>query len=74
MRVTVNSDDPTFFGASVSDELELCLTAFGFTPRELAGMAEHAAQATFLDGPEQARLRARVRSGWAALAQWGPEG
>ena len=49
VRVTVNSDDPTFFGASVLDEYELCLTAFGFTPRELAVLAEHAAGAAFLD-------------------------
>jgi adenosine deaminase len=68
VRVTVNSDDPTFFGASVLDELELCLTTLGFAPRELAVMAEHAAQAAFLDGAARERLRVRVRSGWAALA------
>jgi adenosine deaminase len=71
VRVTVNSDDPTFFGASLTDELSLCMTAFGFTPRELAGLAEHAAQATFLDGGARARLAERVRSGWAALAASG---
>ena len=71
VRVTVNSDDPTFFGASMTDELWLCMTAFGFTPRELAGLAEHAAQATFLDGAARARLAERVRSGWAALAASG---
>ena len=27
VRVTVNSDDPTFFGASMTDELWLCMTA-----------------------------------------------
>ena len=47
------------------------MTAFGFTPRELAGLAEHAAQATFLDGAVRARLAERVRSGWAALAASG---
>jgi adenosine deaminase len=71
VRVTVNSDDPTFFGASLTDELWLCMTAFGFTPRELAGLAERAAQATFLDGAARARLAERVRSGWAALAASG---
>ncbi len=68
VRVTVNSDDPTFFGASVLDELELCLTTLGFAPRELAGLAEHAVDAAFLDGAARERLRARVRSGWAGLA------
>jgi adenosine deaminase len=67
VRVTVNSDDPTFFGASVLDELELCLTTLGFAPRELGVLAEHAASAAFLDAPARENLRARVRSGWAAL-------
>jgi adenosine deaminase len=68
VRVTVNSDDPTFFGASVLDELELCLTTLGFTPGELAVLTEHAAGAAFLDAAGTARLLARVRSGWAGLA------
>lgn len=68
VRVTVNSDDPTFFGASLLDELELCLTTLGFAPRELAVLAEHAAGAAFLEDAARERLRARVRSGWAGLA------
>lgn len=66
--MTVNSDDPTFFGASLLDEFELCRTAFGFTLRELAVLAEHAASAAFVDGAARARLEARVRSGWGRLA------
>jgi adenosine deaminase len=68
VRVTVNSDDPTFFGASLLDEYELCRTAFGFTPRELGVLAEHAASAAFLDPAARAQLAARVRAGWSALA------
>jgi adenosine deaminase len=67
VRVTVNSDDPTFFGASVLDEYELCHTAFGFTPRELGALAGHAASAAFLDPAARSRLEARVRSGWGLL-------
>ncbi len=65
VRVTVNSDDPTFFGPSVTDELWLCMTTFGFMSRELADLAEQAAQATFLAGAARARL-----GGWAPLAAW----
>jgi adenosine deaminase len=68
VRVTVNSDDPTFFGASILDEYRLCLTTFGFTPRDLAVLAEHAAGGAFLAGAPRDELLARVRSGWAALA------
>src|SRR5262249_29896709 len=67
VRVTVNSDDPTFFGASILDEYELCHTAFGFTLRELAVLAGHAASAAFLGAAERARLETRVRAGWARL-------
>ena len=69
VRVTINSDDPTFFGATILDEYELCQTVFGFTPRELAALAEHAASAAFLDTSARARLEARVREGWAGLAR-----
>ena len=60
VRVTVNSDDPTFFGASVLDELELCLTTLGFAPRDLAVLAEHAA-ARGLPGRRRARAAPRAR-------------
>jgi adenosine deaminase len=66
--VTVNSDDPTFFGASVLDEYQLCLTTLGFTPGELAVLAEHAARAAFLDAAPRDALEARVRAGWAGLS------
>ena len=67
VRVTVNSDDPTFFGASLLDEYQLCLTTLGFTPPELAVLAEHAAGAAFLGAAPREALQARVRAGWAAL-------
>jgi adenosine deaminase len=67
--VTVNSDDPTFFGASLLDELELCLTTLGFEPAGLATMAGHAASAAFLSAEDRDRLVDRVRSGWRSIAR-----
>jgi adenosine deaminase len=64
VRATVNSDDPTFFGASLLDELGTCLTELGLVPGQLATMAEHAAGAAFLPEPARAALVARVRDGW----------
>jgi adenosine deaminase len=64
VRVTVNSDDPTFFGTTLLDELELCVTALGFAPAELGTMAEHAARAAFLPPEARDRLVERVRAGW----------
>jgi adenosine deaminase len=66
--VTVNSDDPPFFGVSILDEYQRCLTTLGFTPGELAVLAGHAADAAFLTGAPRDALRARVRRGWVELA------
>jgi len=67
VRVTLNSDDPTFFGNDLLDEMELCLARLGVGLRELAAMSENAAAATFLDEAARARLVDRVRAGWSGL-------
>jgi predicted amidohydrolase YtcJ len=67
VRVSLNSDDPTFFGADVLDEMEICVARLGVSLRELATMSEHAAAAAFVDGGTRAGLVARVREGWARL-------
>jgi adenosine deaminase len=68
VRVTVNSDDPTFFGVTLVDELEICLTRLGFGPADVASMAVHAAEAAFLPDSARVGLVARVREGWRRLA------
>jgi len=67
VRATVNSDDPTFFGASLLDEYALCLTRLGLTPRTLARLAVNAAEAAFLPEPSRGRLVERVARGWAGV-------
>lgn len=39
VRVSLNSDDPLFFGAGLVAEYELCRTAFGLSDEVLAGIA-----------------------------------
>jgi adenosine deaminase len=68
VRVTVSSDDPTFFGAMVTDELCRCVESLGLAVPDLARMAVWAAEAAFLDPAPRARLVERVRAGWAGLA------
>jgi adenosine deaminase len=67
VRVTVNSDDPTFFGANLLDEYLCCLTRFRLGPRTLAGLALNAAEAAFVDGAARGALIDRVRRGWASV-------
>lgn len=48
VAITINSDDPTFFQTTLTDEYRLAARAFGFTADELAGLVLNAARATFL--------------------------
>jgi adenosine deaminase len=60
VRVSINSDDPTFFGTTLTDEFLLAADQFGFTADELCAVVVDSVDATFLPRDEQARLRARV--------------
>lgn len=68
VRVTVNSDDPTFFGASLLDDYRLCVETFGLSLASLARLAINAAGAAFLAPPARAGLAERVRRARASLA------
>jgi adenosine deaminase len=65
--VSVHSDDPTFFGATLVDEYVRCVTDLGFAPAELATLAANAAAAAFLPDEARGHLVARVRDGWRAV-------
>jgi aminodeoxyfutalosine deaminase len=53
LLVTVNSDDPAFFGSDVANEYLLAHTEQGFTRAELRQLAANSIRASFL--PESAR-------------------
>jgi aminodeoxyfutalosine deaminase len=55
LLVTVNSDDPAFFGSDVANEYLLAHTEQGFTADELRALAANSLRASFL--PEQERQR-----------------
>ena len=56
VRVTVNTDDPTFFATTLNDEYRLAATAFGFDAGDLAALALNGVRATFLPEGEQSAL------------------
>jgi len=68
VRVIVNSDDPTFFGASLLEDYRLCVETFGLSLASLARLAINAAGAAFLAPPARAGLAERVRRARASLA------
>lgn len=59
VAVTVNSDDPTFFTTTLTDEYRLAARLFGFDADGLAQLTNNAARAVFLPDDERQRL-ARV--------------
>lgn len=52
LMVTLNSDDPPFFGANLQQEFELAHEQLGFTLEQLRELAANAVEASFL-GPER---------------------
>ena len=63
VRVTLGSDDPPYFGASIGGEYEICREHFGFTDDDLRGITRTAIEAAFCDETLKERLR-RNGVGW----------
>ncbi|MFL5804713.1 MAG: adenosine deaminase [Roseiflexaceae bacterium] len=67
VRVTLNTDDPTFFGTTLNDEYRLVARVFGFDADCLATLARNGVQATFLPKDERAALLRRFEDSIGAL-------
>jgi adenosine deaminase len=65
--VTINSDDPTFFNTTITEEYRRAVTHFGFDADALTTMTRNAARATFLPPAERAALCTQIDAGIAAL-------
>lgn len=55
LMVTLNSDDPAFFGSDLENEYLLAATEQGFTPEELRQLAANSIAASFLPETEKKR-------------------
>ena len=55
VRVTINSDDPSYFAGYINDNFKACREAFALTKAELIGLARNSFTAAFL--PEEAKQR-----------------
>jgi adenosine deaminase len=58
--VTLGSDDPPYFGASIGGEYAVCAERMGFDDQVLRDITRTAIDAAFCDGELKAALRARV--------------
>ena len=62
LLVTLNSDDPAFFGSDVANEYLLAHTVQGFTREELRRLAANSIRASFLPEPAKAAWLVRIDS------------
>jgi adenine deaminase len=60
--VTVNSDDPAYFGGYIGDNYLAVCDALPLTAADVVKLAENAARAAFLEAPERDALVAKIRS------------
>jgi adenosine deaminase len=64
--VTVNSDDPTMFNSTLTDEYLALAGDLGFTLPEIKVVAMNAITASFLPASEKSALRAQFEAEWAS--------
>ncbi len=62
VAITINSDDPAYFGGYVADNYRRTAAALDLTSDELVRLAENAVRASFLPAPAKAALLGRVRA------------
>ncbi len=67
--VTVNSDDPAYFGGYMTDNFNAIADALPLTKDELAQFTLNAIEASFVDEAEKIAMVARVRAYRLAFAQ-----
>jgi adenosine deaminase len=60
VRVTLGSDDPPYFGASIGGEYQVCAEHMGMDERALREITHTAIDAAFCDEPLKRELRARA--------------
>jgi len=60
VKITLGSDDPPYFGASIGGEYAVCAEHFGFDAAALRGITRTAVEAAFCDETLKERLIQRV--------------
>ena len=63
VRLTLGSDDPPYFGATIGGEYRVCAERLGFSPEDLGAITATAIDAAFCDEELKSALRARASGG-----------
>jgi adenosine deaminase len=67
LLVTVNSDDPAYFGGYIDDNYAALSGTFGLTGDDAAALARNSIAASFLDDARKSDLYARIADGTAGV-------
>jgi adenosine deaminase len=70
VKVTVNSDDPAYFGGYVGDNYQALAEGLGFGAEQLVALARNSIEASFLDTARKAELLAELGQ---VARNWDPE-
>jgi len=62
VAITINSDDPAYFGGYIADNYRAAAAALELTNGELACVAENAVRASFLPATAKATLLGQIRA------------
>ena len=60
VRLTLGSDDPPYFGATIGGEYQVCFERLGFSEDDLTAITLTAIDAAFCDEALKSAMRARV--------------
>ena len=69
VRVTLNTDDPTIFNVTLSEEYTLLQRTFGLTLADFRRANLHAVDAAFVDEGRKQALRAMIEAGYSAAEE-----
>lgn len=69
VRVTLNTDDPTIFNVTLSEEYALLQRTFGLTLANFRRANLHAVDAAFVDEERKQALRAMIEAGYSAAEE-----
>ena len=68
--VTVNSDDPAYFGGYITENFRVSQEALGLTPGDIHRLSRNAVEASFLAPEEKRRLRFELNAYAAPGGRW----
>ncbi|MHB0775282.1 adenosine deaminase [Halomonas sp. WWR20] len=63
LKLTINSDDPAYFGGGVLDNYLACHEAFGWDKATFTGLARNAIEVAFMQEPRRQELLAQLTAG-----------